>query len=54
MLYLIKFDVGQPVDLSHRQLFEIWHSEAVAALEAKKEQWADEMKRLIAHQLADA
>lgn len=37
MQYLVKFDVGQPDDMTHEELFKIWYSEAEAALHAKEE-----------------
>jgi muconolactone D-isomerase len=35
MLYMIRFDVQQPVDMSQKQLFEIWNEEAKAAQGAR-------------------
>jgi muconolactone D-isomerase len=34
MLYMVRFDVHQPVDMSTEQLFRIWNEEAKAALGA--------------------
>ena len=36
MLYMVRFDVFQPVDMSTEQLFTIWSEEADAALGAKQ------------------
>jgi muconolactone delta-isomerase len=34
MLYMVRFDVQQPVDMTTEQLFQIWHEEAKAAMGA--------------------
>ena len=35
-LFFIRFDVHQPEDMSQKELMQIWHREAQAALEAVK------------------
>jgi muconolactone D-isomerase len=34
MLYMVRFDVQQPVDMTQAQLFQIWNEEAKAAMGA--------------------
>ena len=36
MLFMVRFDVQQPVDMSQQQLFQIWNEEAKAAQGARE------------------